>query len=111
VVRQHFVDENGETRRQRLERFGMAAPAIEPPPEEVAYLPEWFWDLNSCRASGLNGPQPLSMTELSNWIALTGTVVRREEIAVIREMDAAYLAAVAREQEEMADRTRPRKGS
>lgn len=111
MVRQSFVDENGETRRQRLERFGLAVPEVEPLPDEVRYLPEWFWDLNSCRASGLNGPQPLSMTELSNWIALTGTLVRREELAVIREMDAAYLAAVAREQEEMADRTRPRKGS
>ncbi|WP_035829794.1 phage tail assembly chaperone [Kaistia adipata] len=111
MVRQNFVDENGETRRQRLERFGLPVAEIELLPDEVRYLPEWFWDLNSCRASGLNGPQPLSMTELSNWIVLTGTLVRREEIAVIREMDAAYLAAVAREQEEMADRTRPRKGS
>lgn len=111
MVRQNFVDENGETRRQRLERFGLPVPELDPLPDEVRYLPEWFWDLNSCRASGLNGPRPLSMTELSNWIALTGTLVRREEIAVIREMDAAYLAAVAREQEEMADRTWPRKGS
>lgn len=73
---------------------------------DLEYLIEWFWDLNDGRSQGFNGPNPLSMTEISNWSALTGTIIRREEVSIIRDMDAAYLSAIAKEQAEASERAR-----
>lgn len=49
------------------------------------------------------------MTEIANWSALTGTVIRREEISILRAMDAAYLTAMANEQAEAAEREKHKK--
>jgi hypothetical protein len=46
------------------------------------------------------------MTEISNWSSLTGTIIRREEISIIRDMDAAYLSAIAKEQAEASERAK-----
>ncbi|WP_379069372.1 hypothetical protein ACHMW4_03925 [Mesorhizobium sp. UC22_110] len=43
------------------------------------------------------------MTEIANWSVLTGTIIRREEVGIIRDMDASYLDTIAKEQ---ADRRR-----
>ncbi|WP_018428215.1 hypothetical protein [Hoeflea sp. 108] len=48
------------------------------------------------------------MTEIANWSALTGAVIRREEIAILRAMDEAFVAAVAKEQSEATDRSKSR---
>jgi hypothetical protein len=104
-----FADENGETRRQRLARFGLPVEEPEPLSQDFDYLLGWFWDLNAGRPPGFSGPEPLSMTELALWISLTGEIVRREEIRIIRSMDDAYLAAVARERVEAAERSPNRK--
>lgn len=41
----------------------------------------------------MNGPQPLSYADMTAWAGQTGNVVRREEWAILRDMDAAYLSA------------------
>ncbi|WP_246670745.1 hypothetical protein [Aminobacter sp. MDW-2] len=46
------------------------------------------------------------MTEIANWSALSGTVIRREEIAILRAMDAAYLSSAANEQAEASERAK-----
>jgi hypothetical protein len=47
------------------------------------------------------------MTEIANWSALTGTVIRREELSILRAMDGAFMSAIAKEQAEAAERSRP----
>lgn len=54
----------------------------------------------------MNGPNPLSLADIEAWSRLTGHVVRREEVEIIRQMDAAYLKAVAKEQAEAMERSR-----
>lgn len=46
------------------------------------------------------------MTEIANWSALTGTVIRREEIAILRAMDGEYLSSAAKEQAEATERAK-----
>lgn len=108
-VRLNTPDEKGETRRQRNERFGVVTTEPEPVNPDFEYLLEWFWDIRRGVPAGINGPDPLSMTEIANWSSLTGTVVRREEIGILREVDAAFLASVANEHAEAAERTRTAK--
>ncbi|MRX33223.1 hypothetical protein H5P29_13630 [Aminobacter sp. MDW-2] len=73
---------------------------------DFEYLLEWFWDISAGRSHGFSGPNPLSMTEIANWSALSGTVIRREEIAILRAMDAAYLSSAANEQAEASERAK-----
>ncbi|GAA2817266.1 hypothetical protein GCM10010836_05720 [Aminobacter aminovorans] len=44
------------------------------------------------------------MTEIANWSTLTGTVVRREELSILRAMDGAFMSAIAKEQAEVTER-------
>jgi hypothetical protein len=44
------------------------------------------------------------MTAISNRSALTGTVIRREEISILRAMDGAFMSATAKEHVEVAER-------
>lgn len=39
----------------------------------------------------MNGPLPLSFTEISSWIRLTGKIVRKYEIDIILQLDSAYM--------------------
>lgn len=66
------------------------------------YLWDWFWEAARGRQDGMNGPLALSAGELLSWASLTGAIVRPEEWAILRDMDGAYLAAVAEEQAEAA---------
>lgn len=99
-------DEKGETRRQRNERFGIVVPEPDPIPDEVEYLLDWFWDMSAARSYGFNGPDPIALSDIAAWSSLTGNIIRREEIEIIRRMDAAFLRAIAREQAEAAERAR-----
>jgi hypothetical protein len=71
------------------------------PPVHCRHLIEWFWDLSTARSHGFDGPNPLSLSDIANWSALTGNIIRRDEITILRAMDGAYLDAVSAE---MADR-------
>lgn len=48
------------------------------------------------RQAGMNGPLALPIQEIKAWCEMTGTIMRREELAVIRDMDRAYLVATAK---------------
>lgn len=73
-------------------------------PEHCRHLVEWFWDLNSSRSQGFNGPNPISLTEIANWSAMTGTIINRDEVSILRAMDAAFIKATGEEQAEAAKR-------
>ena len=106
-VRYETPDENGETRAERNERFDEAdkTPEIETP-EDWQYLLDWFWDIHSARSHGFNGPNPMSLTDIANWSAMTGNQLLREEVAIIRQIDAAYVEAVGVEMMERMERAK-----
>lgn len=63
-------------------------------PDGAEHLAEWFWRLSEVRHQGFNGPLPIGFSEIQAWINLTGEIVSREEVAILRAMDAAYLAGI-----------------
>ncbi|AGB71743.1 MULTISPECIES: phage tail assembly chaperone [Rhizobium] len=91
-------DINGETRRERNEAFELLSPEAEVP-EAGHPLWDWFWDLRSAQAPGFSGPVPLSHQEMLAWLQLTGNLLRREDIAVLKAMDGRYCQVVVEETE------------
>ncbi|MDI1261734.1 MAG: hypothetical protein PS018_00560 [bacterium] len=67
--------------------------------------------MNRSRQSGMSGPNPLSLTDIANWSVLTGNILYRDEITTIRAMDAVFVAEVAKEQAEAAERNKPTEGT
>lgn len=67
------------------------------PQDHWLHLWAWFFDLTSCRSMGMNGPNPLSLQDISLWIEFTGAMPTREEVSILREMDATFLNALAQE--------------
>lgn len=51
----------------------------------------------------MNGPLPISFTEIDAWIRATGKLVWPDEVEVLSAMDNAYLSAVADFQERMKE--------
>lgn len=47
----------------------------------------------------MNGPQPLTYAEIASWSRMTGEILLREELAILTDMDDAYLSALAEERE------------
>jgi hypothetical protein len=60
-------------------------------PACVEHIWQYFWELHNRRWAGMNGPLPLSFTEISSWIRLTGKIVRKYEIDIILQLDSAYM--------------------
>jgi hypothetical protein len=79
------------------------------PPDVESYLLDWFWELSAVRSAGFSGPNAISYSEISSWIALTGNGVSPDDVAALRAMDAAYLNAVAKEQAEAEERMKGKK--
>lgn len=99
-VRYHSRDENGETRAERNERFGMGHLTPEAPevPEAARHVWGWFWALSSQRRSGMGGPDAIGWDEIRAWSQLTGTITRPEEVSMLVALDVAYREAYAEEQ-------------
>jgi hypothetical protein len=68
-------------------------------PDNGAFIWEWFWELRRSQPPGFSGPVPISNLELTAWCQLTGNVVRREELAILRTMDARFCAEIEKETE------------
>ena len=98
-MKYEMPDDKGETRRQRNEKFGKPelTEDIEIP-DEGLHIWSWFWDLNVSRQQGFSGPNALLLTDIANWAGLTGEIIIREEISIIRAMDLVYLQKMAEEQ-------------
>nr|WP_244447879.1 hypothetical protein [Neorhizobium vignae] len=65
---------------------------------------EWFWDIRAGQASGFNGANPASSSEILAWLQLTGNVLRREDVAILRSMDSRYVSEIDREAEAIRER-------
>ncbi|NTG07154.1 hypothetical protein G6L25_08245 [Agrobacterium rhizogenes] len=96
-------DKNGETRRERNDAFEIDSPDPDVP-EFCLSLWDWFWELRSAQAPGFSGAAPVSHTELLAWLQITGNLLRREEIAIIRAMDSRYVVEIEREAEAIRER-------
>lgn len=95
-------DENGETRRDRNEKFEVVSPDYEVP-EAGEHVWDWFWGLSARRKSG---PEALTYAEVGDWQRLTGTQVRPEEVEMLMQMDNAFLAEVRKEERARLERQR-----
>ncbi|MFG1462261.1 hypothetical protein V5F77_05105 [Xanthobacter sp. DSM 24535] len=111
LVRYDTPDSKGETRRQRNERFDCSElnPEIQPP-DGAEHLLAWFWDLSSARSHGFNGPDPIRLSDIVSWSTLTGEIITREEVSILRRMDAAFIGTIAEEQRAQAERERDKDG-
>lgn len=68
-------------------------PEIE---DHAQHLWDWFWQLNRGRQAGMKGWLALPAAEIRAWCEMTGNILRRDEIDVIRDMDQAFLVATAK---------------
>lgn len=68
---------------------------IGPPfPDLLANVWSAFFDLNSTRSMGPNGPDPISFLEIKAYMDLTGTVLDSREIAALKRLDKTYIGVV-----------------
>lgn len=94
-IRYDTTDGEGETRRQRNERFGHGDknPEINIP-EYAFYLWNAYWELCSVRR---DNETPINYRDIMDWTCATGGLISSREYAIIMQMDAAYRTAIAEE--------------
>lgn len=87
---------NGKTVRWHLRVLanrgdaGSRAQLEGPPvPEGLAYLWDWFWELDAGRAEGFTGPAAFSYQELDAWARLTGRQPSPHEVQALMSIDLA----------------------
>ncbi|KQY78654.1 hypothetical protein ASD52_02065 [Ensifer sp. Root142] len=68
-------------------------------PDHGAFIWDWFWELRQSQPPGFSGPVPVSNLELMAWCQVTGNIIRREEIGIVRAMDASFCLEIERETE------------
>lgn len=56
-------------------------------PAEVAYLWEWFMELERVRCYNEVGPQPLTYSELDAWARMTGRAPSPAEVDALLALD------------------------
>lgn len=77
---------------------------MEDIPDAGLSLWQWFWDIRQCQAAGFSGPTPISHQEYRAWLDLTGNIVRREEIAILKAVDARFCEEIDKESEAIRER-------
>ncbi len=96
-----MADEDGETRRQRNERFGLAESPKQKVPGEAGHVWGWFWELSGRRHSG---PEALTFADIGQWASLLQVELLPEEVQMLIAMDDQYLRAVREEQKAARER-------
>ena len=98
-------NENGYTKREEFMQVLNSTPPdskmymsayshlVDEPeiPYCVFHVWEWFWDLHGSRASGFNGPEPISYLDIYSWSVLKNIELRDIEIDILKTMDCTYL--------------------
>lgn len=83
-------DENGETRRERNERYNTYVPDFIVP-DTGAYLWEWFLELNDLIHRSSDGfVYRIPPSEYKCWSELTGNIVNSWEYDILFAMDSEY---------------------
>lgn len=63
----------------------------KPIPYQLSYLWQHFLSLNTARGSGMNGPLPISFSEIKAWSDLTATPVNPLEVEILKKIDNLYV--------------------
>lgn len=87
----HAAKELGTT----PEALNPDAACVSQVPLGLMYLFEIFVELSGTRTSTGFGVNPISYAEMVSWCMLTNVVLEHWEVALIRQVDAAYLEVVA----------------
>ena len=96
-VRYDTPDENGDTRRDKNERFGRDHPDLIVN-MDGAYLWEWYHRVASCVARVRDGICfPIPPSEFLAWAQMTGTLVRPMEWSILTAMDEVYCTGMSAE--------------
>ena len=103
-----MADENGETRRQRNARFGIAESPEPEVPDAAAHVWGWFWELSGRRRSG---PEALTFADVGEWARLLQVDLLPEEVGMLMAMDDQYLRAVREDQKAARERAMQHNGS
>lgn len=64
---------------------------IEPPPEQLEYLLEYFYALSLSRQSGMS-VNPILYSEILAWSRLTKCTLKQWELDVIKQLDITWLS-------------------
>ncbi|MDB4913105.1 MAG: hypothetical protein JWM95_749 [Gemmatimonadetes bacterium] len=56
-------------------------------PESLDYLWRWFQELHRTRAAGMNGPEPMTHTEIDAWARLTNRTPDALEVDALLMLD------------------------
>lgn len=94
VARYDVSDENGETRRQRNERFGQPVPET-PDVTGGEHLVVVFGALRRLAPATWGGFGPITPGVILDWMALTGTRLSLAERSILLAMDSAFLSAAS----------------
>lgn len=62
-----------------------------PAPPELEYLLGWAIELGEGRRYGMNGPEPISYTDIDAWARLTGRAPAPHEVQALVLLDRARL--------------------
>lgn len=107
-VRYDTKDENGETRRERNEKFDADSPSLDIP-DEGLYLWQWFWNLATWFKRVRSGSAEIIVpSEMEAWANLNGVEVRPAEFAILHAMDMAFCEATNVEISEWRERDKER---
>jgi hypothetical protein len=83
----------------------LAELAGPPMPPGMAYLFDWFLELDVARGSSGFGPNPIGYGEMEAWSRLTGRLLLPWEVVTLRHLDSARLNVFAEgTQHDRADR-------
>lgn len=90
-VRYETKGSDGITRRERNLNFGVPVPEIHIP-DGCDYLWEWFFDISSgVDRAGDGYCCPITFSDYAAWERMTGAIVKPEEYAILRSMDASFV--------------------
>jgi hypothetical protein len=109
-IRYDSPDEEGETRRQFNDRFGIDSPEALEVDEQDEYLLDVFRHLSSIRDEGFNSVGPLLPSRIEEWCRVLGYRLLRDEILILLRLDTVYRNACAEEQERQNENLK-RKGA
>jgi hypothetical protein len=100
-----MVDDDGDTRAERNERFGVFVDIPEPePPEAVIHVWAWFWQWAGNRKSD----EAMGWSELQDWKTLTAVIIEQHEVLMMQAMDRAYVSCTRSSRKELKERSESR---
>jgi hypothetical protein len=110
-VRYDTPNEHGETRRERNERFEQPSPELIIP-DGGQYLWDWYHELAEGVGRINDGVcRPIPWGEYLAWAKVSGSIVRTDEYAILRAMDASFCDEMNKELQAYQERLRDPTGA